>query len=103
MVRQQKMHMPGVFGGIMRYDAEYQSKFIMSPIVVIVFVVLIILFVLALNFLMEAPIINTGTRSGNQGSIPPAPSQPAPTDSGGAMGGHGGVFIPLLKFIDDKV
>jgi len=36
--------MPGVFGGLMRYDEEYQSKFPINPAGIIVFVVLIVLF-----------------------------------------------------------
>jgi len=49
MAEQQKMQMPGVFGGLMRYDDEFSSKFMMSPAVVIGFVVAIILFVLVLK------------------------------------------------------
>lgn len=44
-----KISMPGVFGGLMRYDEEYQSRFMISPTQVIGFIVLIILFVVALK------------------------------------------------------
>ena len=44
-----KISMPGSFGGLMRYDEEYKSRFMLSPIQVITFVVLIILFVIALK------------------------------------------------------
>ena len=49
MAQQQKMQMPGVFGGLMRYDDEYKSKFMMSPAVVVGFVIAIIVFVLILK------------------------------------------------------
>jgi len=45
----QKINMPGAFGGLMRYDEEYASKFMLSPTQVIGFVVLILVFVLALK------------------------------------------------------
>jgi len=44
-----KIQLPGSFGGLVRYDEEYKSKFVVSPAQVIGFVVLIILFVIALN------------------------------------------------------
>lgn len=44
-----KISMPGSFGGLMRYDEEYKSKFMLSHVQVIVFVVLIILFVISLK------------------------------------------------------
>lgn len=55
MAQQQKMQMPGVFGGLMRYDDEYKSKFMMSPAVVVGFVIAIIVFVLFLKIVF--PII----------------------------------------------
>ncbi|MBI2045324.1 preprotein translocase subunit Sec61beta [Candidatus Pacearchaeota archaeon] len=36
--------MPGGFGGLMRYNEEYDTKFSLKPAYVIVFVVLIIAF-----------------------------------------------------------
>lgn len=44
-----KIQMPGVFGGLMRYDEEYTSKFMINPAHVIGFVVIIIVFALALK------------------------------------------------------
>lgn len=44
-----KISLPGAFGGLMRYDEEYESKIKVSPIHVISFIVLIILFVIALK------------------------------------------------------
>ena len=41
-----KISMPGAFGGLVRYDEEYTSKFMISPSHVIAFVVLVILFVI---------------------------------------------------------
>ena len=49
MAQQQKMQMPGVFGGLMRYDDEYKSKFMMPPAAVVGFVIAIIVFVLVLK------------------------------------------------------
>lgn len=48
---QNKIHMPGAFGGLMRYDEEYTSKFMLSPSHVIGFIIAIIVFVLALSLL----------------------------------------------------
>jgi len=50
MAKQQQMQMPGVFGGLMRYDEEYNSRFMMTPQSVVVIIVLIIILVLALKF-----------------------------------------------------
>jgi preprotein translocase subunit Sec61beta len=49
MAQDQKMQMPGVFGGLMRYGDEYKSKFIFTPQAVMAFVVAIIAFVLVLK------------------------------------------------------
>ena len=49
MAKDNKIHMPGVFGGLMRYDSEYTSKFMLTPNQVIGFIVAIILLVLALK------------------------------------------------------
>ncbi len=45
-----KISMPGAFGGLMRYDEEYKSRFTISPQHVIGFIIVIILFVLVLKF-----------------------------------------------------
>lgn len=49
MAQDNKMHMPGVFGGLMRYDDEYSSKFMLSPTAIVAFIVAIIVLVLALK------------------------------------------------------
>ena len=49
-----KIQMPGAFGGLMRYDEEYNSKFMISPKAVIVFLVAIIAFVVALKIFWPA-------------------------------------------------
>lgn len=41
--------MPGGMGGLMRYDEEYESKIMLSPVHVVVFIILVALFVLALK------------------------------------------------------
>ena len=40
----ESVNMPSGFGGLMRYSEEYNSKFNLKPVHVIVFIVLIILF-----------------------------------------------------------
>ncbi len=49
MAGDSKMSMPGTFGGLMRYDEEYKSRFMLSPYHVIGFLVIVMLFVLALK------------------------------------------------------
>ncbi|MEK6893629.1 MAG: preprotein translocase subunit Sec61beta [Nanoarchaeota archaeon] len=44
-----KISMPGAFGGLVRYDEEYSSKFKISAVQVISFLIVIILFVLFLK------------------------------------------------------
>lgn len=48
--------MPAGFGGLMRYNEEYESKLKLEPIHVIGFVVIIILFVIALNLFWKIPV-----------------------------------------------
>ena len=45
-----KISMPGSFGGLMRYDEEYKSRFMLGPMQVIAFLILVVLFVMALKF-----------------------------------------------------
>lgn len=52
MASDNKIHMPGVFGGLMRYDEEFTSKFMISPAQVIGFIVLVIIFVAVLKLLL---------------------------------------------------
>jgi len=49
-----KLKMPGSFGGLMRYDEEYKSRFMISPVQVIIFIILITLFVLGLKVFWPA-------------------------------------------------
>ena len=49
MGKDHKIHMPGAFGGLMRYDSEYSSRFMLSPSHVVFFIALVVLFVLALK------------------------------------------------------
>lgn len=49
MAQQNQIQMPGAFGGIMRYDSEYSSKFMLSPKAVIAFLVAVIFFVIILK------------------------------------------------------
>ena len=44
-----KIQMPGAFGGLMRYDEEYKSRFMITPTQVMVFIVAVIIVVLALK------------------------------------------------------
>ncbi len=50
MAQQQQIQMPGAFGGLMRYDEEYKSRFMLNPATVIGFIVLIVLLVLFLKW-----------------------------------------------------
>ena len=49
MAQQQGMQMPGVFGGLMRYDEEFNSRFMLSPGQVIAFIVFIVALVIILK------------------------------------------------------
>jgi len=46
-----KIQMPGSFGGLMRFQEEYSSKIKLKPTGVIAFVILIIAFRVALEFI----------------------------------------------------
>ena len=41
--------MPGAFGGLMRFDEEYKSRFMLSPIQVIAFIIAVVMFVVVLK------------------------------------------------------
>lgn len=43
------VQMPGSFGGLVRFNEEYESKFMLSPVQVIGFVVLVLVFVIGLK------------------------------------------------------
>ena len=49
MAEDNKIHMPGAFGGLMRYDEEYTSRFMVTPGQVIGFVVAVVVCVVALR------------------------------------------------------
>ncbi|MEM4625761.1 MAG: preprotein translocase subunit Sec61beta [Candidatus Pacearchaeota archaeon] len=49
MAKDNSISMPGVFGGLMRYNEEYDSKFKISPEQVIIFVILLLLMALGLK------------------------------------------------------
>jgi len=49
MANDSKISMPGPFGGLMRYDEEYTSRFMIKPEHVIAFIVGVVAFVVALN------------------------------------------------------
>lgn len=44
-----KINIPSGFGGLLRYDEEYKSKFMLKPTHVIVFIVAVIIFVTVLK------------------------------------------------------
>lgn len=48
-----RVHMPSGFGGLMRYDEEYESKLQLKPIHVIAFVILIIAFRVGLSLFLN--------------------------------------------------
>ncbi len=45
MGQQQGVQMPGAFGGLMRYNEEYKSKFMLKPFHIVLFIILIVAFV----------------------------------------------------------
>jgi len=75
-----KISMPGAFGGLMRYDEEYKSRFMLTPVQIIGFVIAIILLVIILKIFFPF---------GGVGVTQPIDGQNIP------IGGHG-FFIPLL-------
>ena len=42
MAQENKVHLPGGFGGLMRYQDEYESRFYLKPMHIIAFIFLII-------------------------------------------------------------
>ena len=42
MAQQNQMSVPGPFGGLVRYDSEYDSKFKMTPTQVLIFAALVV-------------------------------------------------------------
>jgi preprotein translocase subunit Sec61beta len=74
-----KIQMPGVFGGLMRYDSEYKSRFMISPVAVIAFVITIVVFVLVLKIFFPVAV----QQISSAGGVPGVP--------------NGGVIVPLIK------
>ena len=52
MARDNKIHMPAGFGGLMRFDEENTSKINLKPTHVIAFIILIIAFRVALTLFL---------------------------------------------------
>ena len=50
------LNMPSSYGGLMRYNEEYKSKFMLKPAHVIVFIIAIILFVEVLKIFFPVAI-----------------------------------------------
>ena len=53
MASDNKINMPSGYGGLMRYDEEYETKFALKPTHIIAFVVLIIVFRVALGLFLK--------------------------------------------------
>ena len=51
MAKDNQLQMPGVFGGLMRYNEEYKSTLMMKPQTVIIFIVALGLAVIALKII----------------------------------------------------
>ncbi|MAG07737.1 hypothetical protein CMI46_02880 [Candidatus Pacearchaeota archaeon] len=49
MAKDNQMSMPGVFGGLMRYNEEYKSKIMFKPAHVIAAIIVFALLAIALN------------------------------------------------------
>jgi len=48
-----KIHMPGGMGGLMRYDEEYQSRFMIKPSYVIAFAVFVLVLVIGMKIVLS--------------------------------------------------
>lgn len=48
----EQMSMPGVFGGLMRYNEEYKSRFMFKPAHVIAITILFALIIIGLNIFL---------------------------------------------------
>ncbi|MBS3071385.1 preprotein translocase subunit Sec61beta [Candidatus Pacearchaeota archaeon] len=49
MATDNKISMPGVFGGLVRYDEEYNSRFMIGPATVIGFIIAVLILVIVLK------------------------------------------------------
>ena len=52
MAENQGISLPGAFGGLVSYKEEYESKFMMKPTYVVGFIVLIVVFRIALKYFL---------------------------------------------------
>lgn len=52
MAQNSQINMPGVFGGLTRFNEEYESRFMLKPSTVITFVLLIVLLRIALPYII---------------------------------------------------
>lgn len=48
---QNKINLPGGFGGLVSYKEEYESKFMLKPVHVIGFIIFIVLFRISLKYI----------------------------------------------------
>jgi preprotein translocase subunit Sec61beta len=49
----ESVNLPGAFGGLMRYSEEYESKIMLKPMHIIIFVILIIALRIFLPFFIK--------------------------------------------------
>lgn len=52
----QGLSMPSAFGGLMRYNEEYKSRFMIKPSHVILYIILIVAFVVGLKLFLPVTI-----------------------------------------------
>lgn len=55
-----KINMPGGMGGLVRYDSEYKSRFMLSPGQIVGFLIGIVVLILALKAFMPVPVTPAG-------------------------------------------
>lgn len=55
-----KINMPGGMGGLMRFDSEYKSRFMLSPMQVVGFIVGIVVLVVALKIMFPIAVAAAG-------------------------------------------
>jgi preprotein translocase subunit Sec61beta len=49
MANDGKIHMPGGMGGLVRYDEEYKSRFMITPTQVVAYIIVLAILVLVLK------------------------------------------------------
>jgi len=52
-----KINLPGGMGGLVRYDSEYKSRFMISPNHVVAFIIAIAVFIISLKIFMPVPAV----------------------------------------------